>query len=66
MGTYVLDESELKKILFDVLDGIPASDNESEEASDFRKEIAHDNKSMEYRAEELGLKNVLVEYPSDI
>ncbi len=66
MSISVLDENELKNILFDVLDGIPASDNESEEASEFRKEIEHDNKSMEYRAEELGLRNVLVEYPSDI
>ena len=66
MVNSILDKNELKNILFDVLDGIPASVNESEEASEFRKEIEHDNKNMEYMAEELGLKNVLVEYPSDI
>lgn len=66
MGNPVLDENDLKNILFDVLDGIPASENESEEAFLFRKEIEHDNKSMESRAEELGLRNVLVEFPSDL
>ena len=66
MGNPVLDENDLKNILFDVLDGVPASDNESEEAVLFRKEIEHDNKSMESRAEELGLRNVLVEFPSDL
>lgn len=64
MGNPVLDENDLKEILFDVLDGVPASENESAEAFEFRKEIEHDIKSMEFRAEELGLKNVLVEFPS--
>tara|TARA_Y100001968_G_scaffold305589_1_gene321585 strand:+ start:552 stop:752 length:201 start_codon:yes stop_codon:yes gene_type:complete len=66
MGNPVLDENDLKNILFDVLDGVPALQNESEEASEFRKEIEQNNQIMEYRAEELGLKNVLQEFPSDI
>ena len=66
MGNPVLEENDLKNILFDVLDGVPASENESDEAYQFRKEIENDNISMEFRAEELGLKNVLREFPSDI
>ena len=66
MGTPILDESDLKNILFDVLDGVPASEDESNEACEFRKEIENDIRNMEYRAEELGLKNVLVEFSSDI
>ena len=66
MGNPVLDENDLKNILFDVLDGVPASEDESNEAFEFRKEIENDIRNMEYRAEELGLKNVIVEFPSDI
>tara|TARA_Y100001968_G_scaffold328572_1_gene376014 strand:+ start:1298 stop:1498 length:201 start_codon:yes stop_codon:yes gene_type:complete len=61
-----LAENDLKNILFDVLDGIPASSSESLEASHFRNEIETDNRKMEFRAEELGLKNVLFEFSSDI
>tara|TARA_Y100001968_G_scaffold261844_1_gene249840 strand:- start:5010 stop:5210 length:201 start_codon:yes stop_codon:yes gene_type:complete len=63
MGNPVLDSNDLKNILFDVLDGVPASENESKEASVFREEIEKNNRSMEYRAEELGLKDVLDEFP---
>ena len=65
MENSVLDTSDLKNILFDVLDGVPAIENESKEASVFRSEIENDIRNMEFRAEELGLKNVLVEYPCD-
>ena len=65
MGNPFLDANDLKNIIFDVLDGVPASGNETEEACDFRKEIEHDNKNMKFRAEELGLKNILLEFPSD-
>tara|TARA_B100000700_G_scaffold205150_1_gene225548 strand:+ start:208 stop:408 length:201 start_codon:yes stop_codon:yes gene_type:complete len=61
-----LGENDLKNILFDVLDGIPASIGEPEEAFNFRNEIESDNRKMEYRAEELGFKNVLFEFSSDI
>tara|TARA_Y100001968_G_scaffold218310_1_gene200973 strand:+ start:765 stop:965 length:201 start_codon:yes stop_codon:yes gene_type:complete len=63
MGNPILEENDLKNILFDVLDGVPASGKESKEASDFRKEIENNHRSMEFRAEELGLKDVLDEFP---
>ena len=63
MGSSVLDQNDLKNILFDVLDGVPPSGNESKEASDFREEIEKDDRSIEFRAEELGLKDVLDEFP---
>ena len=64
MGTSVLDSNSRKSILFDVVDGIPASDNESQEAALFRKEIEKDNRLLEFQAEELGLGNVLFEFAS--
>ena len=64
MVTSVLGENARKHILFDVLDGVPPTENESEDAIIFRKEIESDNRSLEYRAEELGLDNVLVEFTS--
>ena len=63
MGIPVLDKNDLKNIIFDVLDGVPASENESQEASEFRKEIENNARSMEFRAEELGLRDVLDEFP---
>ena len=66
MGNPTLDEKVLKSILFDVLDGVPALGDEGEEASAFRKEIEQNSQNMEFRAEELGIKNILVEFPSDI
>ena len=66
MENSLLDNNELKKIIFDVLDGVPADDSESKEAFDFRKMIEVDNKNMASIAEELGIKNLLLEFPSDI
>ncbi len=64
MASSILDENSRKRILFDVVDGIPASTNETQEAIQFRKEIELDNKKLEYRAEELGFTNVLFEFAS--
>ena len=64
MATSVLDDTKRKYILFDVLDGVPAPENESEEAHQFRKEIEHDDISLKFRAEELGMENVLLEFSS--
>ncbi len=66
MSNSLLGENDLKNILFDVLDGVPPSTTESKEAGEFRKEIEMDNRKMELRAEELGMKNVLFEFSSDI
>ena len=66
MENSLLEDNELKNIIFDVLDGIPANEDESKEAFDFRKTIELDSKNMESIAEELGLKNIFVEFSSDI
>tara|TARA_Y100001968_G_scaffold266888_1_gene256580 strand:- start:1050 stop:1256 length:207 start_codon:yes stop_codon:yes gene_type:complete len=65
MGNPVLDANDLKNIIFDVLDGVPALENQSEEASEFRKQIEQNSKNMEFRAAELGIDNVLVEFSSE-
>ena len=64
MTTSVLDDAACKTILFEVLDGIPPSPTESEEAIRFRKEIEHDDISLRSKAQELGLENPLIEFLS--
>jgi len=53
-----------QNIIFDVVDGIPSSGDESDELRCFRSEIESDNSLLEYSAEELGFNNVLFEYLS--
>jgi len=65
METQTLHENDRKNILFDVLDGIPASENEKADALIFRKEIEHDDSTLRFRAEELGLENILLEFSSE-
>ena len=60
----VLPEIERQKIIFDVVDGIPSSEDESDEIRYFRSQIESDNSMLEYSAEELGFDNVLFEYLS--
>jgi len=64
MTTSVLDDAACKTILFEVLDGIPPSPSESEEAIRFRKEIEHDDTNLMFKAQELGLENPLIEFLS--
>tara|TARA_B100000700_G_C14272181_1_gene502057 strand:- start:207 stop:413 length:207 start_codon:yes stop_codon:yes gene_type:complete len=64
MLTSVLDDTTRKRILFDVLDGIPASKDESLEESRFRNEIEHDDDSLKCRANELGVQDPLIEFSS--
>ena len=64
MKTSVLDDVVCKTILFEVIDGIPASDSESEEASRFRNEIEHNDANLLCMAHELGLENPLIEFSS--
>ena len=64
MANQVLDDTERQKIIFDVVDGIPFSGDESEELRSFRKKIESDNQMLEFSAEELGFNNVLFEYLS--
>ena len=64
MANEVLAKIDRQNIIFDVVDGIPASGDESDEIRSFRSKIETDNVMLEYSAEELGLNNVLFEYLS--
>ena len=64
MANEVLPGKDRKNIIFDVVDGIPPSEDESEGFRSFRSQIESDNSILEYSAEELGLNNVLFEYLS--
>ena len=64
MANEVLPGRDRTNIIFDVVDGIPPSGDESEEGKLFRSQIESDNSVLEYSAEELGFNNVLFEYLS--
>ena len=64
MANEVLNVKDRQTIIFDVVDGIPPSGDESEEFRSFRSQIESDNTILEYSAEELGFNNVLFEYLS--
>ena len=64
MANEVLTEIVRQNIIFDVVDGIPPSEHESDEIRSFRSQIESDNLMLEYSAEELGFNNVLFEYLS--
>tara|TARA_Y100001968_G_scaffold314771_1_gene340551 strand:- start:174 stop:362 length:189 start_codon:yes stop_codon:yes gene_type:complete len=59
-------ESQLKKsILFDVLDGIPYSGNESKEVLSYRKAIEQNNLILEEEAMNLGISRDVIEFTED-
>tara|TARA_B100000579_G_scaffold349155_1_gene302630 strand:+ start:358 stop:558 length:201 start_codon:yes stop_codon:yes gene_type:complete len=64
MANEVLPGKDRQNIIFDVVDGIPLSGDETDEAISFRTHIESDNSILEYSAEELGFNNVLFEYLS--
>ncbi len=64
MANEVLTGKDRQNIIFDVVDGIPLSGDESDEVRLFRSQIESDNSILEYSAEELGFNNVLFEYMS--
>ena len=64
MANEVLPGRDRQNIIFDVVDGIPLSGDESDEVRLFRSQIESDNTILEYSAEELGFNNVLFEYMS--
>ena len=64
MANEVLPETDRQNIIFDVVDGIPPSEDETDEIRSFRSQIESDNLMLEYSAEELGFNNVLFEYLS--
>ena len=64
MANEVLADMDRQNIIFDVVDGIPLSGDESDDIRSFRSKIESDNFMLEYTAEELGFNNVLFEYLS--
>ena len=64
MANQVLADIDRQNIIFDVVDGIPMSGDESDEIISFRSKIESDNLLLEFSAEELGFNNVLFEYLS--
>ena len=64
MANEVLPVKDRQNIIFDVVDGIPPTGDESVEVRSFRSQIESDNSMLEYSAEELGFNNVLFEYLS--
>ena len=59
-------ESKLKKsVLFDVLDGIPSSPNESEEILRYRRAIETSNLILEEEAMNLGISKDVMEFTED-
>ena len=64
MANEVLAETDWQNIIFDFVDGIPPSGDESDEIRSFRSQLESDNLLLEYSAEELGFNNVLFEYLS--
>tara|TARA_B100000965_G_scaffold180740_1_gene150821 strand:- start:283 stop:483 length:201 start_codon:yes stop_codon:yes gene_type:complete len=64
MANIVLPVKDRQNIIFDVVDGIPPSGDESDEVRIFRSQIESDNSMLEFSAEELGFNNVLFEYLS--
>ena len=59
-------ESQLKKsILFDVLDGIPPSGNESKAVIDYRKDIEQSHLTLAKEAMRLGISRDVIEFTED-
>ena len=59
-------ESQLKKnILFDVLDGIPPSGNESKTVMSYRKDLEQSYLTLEEEAMKLGISRNVIEFTED-
>ena len=54
-----------KTILFDVLDGIPPSGNESKEETNYRKNIEESYLTLEEEAMRLGISRDVIEFTED-
>ena len=59
-------ESQLRRsILFDVLDGIPPTGNESKAVMSYRKEIEQSHLILEEEAMRLGISRDVIEFTED-
>tara|TARA_B100001029_G_C14858451_1_gene337746 strand:- start:407 stop:595 length:189 start_codon:yes stop_codon:yes gene_type:complete len=54
-----------KSILFDVIDGIPLSGNESKAVKSYRKDIEQSNLTLEEEAMNLGISRNVIEFTED-
>ena len=60
-----MDSQLRKSILFDVLDGIPPSINESNEVMSYRNAIEQNYLTLEVEAMELGISKDVIEFTED-
>ena len=59
-------ELQLKKsILFDVIDGIPPSGNESKRVANYRKDIEQSHLALDEEATRLGIVRDVIEFTED-
>ena len=59
-------ESQLRKsILFDVIDGIPPTGNESKAVMSYRKDIEQCHLTLEQEAMRLGISRDVIEFTED-
>ena len=54
-----------KSILFDVLDGIPPSENESKSVMSYRNNIEQSHLTLEEEAMKLGITRDVIEFTED-
>ena len=60
-----MESKQKKSILFDVIDGIPPSKNESKEVKIYRKAIEQDYLILEEEAMNLGISRDVIEFTED-
>tara|TARA_Y100001968_G_C19133572_1_gene607951 strand:+ start:581 stop:769 length:189 start_codon:yes stop_codon:yes gene_type:complete len=60
-----MEYNSKRQILLDVIDGIPPSNNETDENLIFRKNIENNNLSLEKEAMKLGLGKGIIEFNED-
>ena len=59
-------ESKLREsILYDVIDGIPSSNNETDEDLMYRKKIEENNLALKEEAMNLGISRDIIEFTED-
>ena len=60
-----MDSQLRKSILFEVLDGIPPSGNESKTVMSYRKDLEQSHLTLEEEAMKLGISRNVIEFTED-
>ena len=60
-----MDSHLRRSILFDVLDGIPPTGNESKAVMNYRKDIEQSHLTLEEEAMKLGISRDVIEFTED-